>query len=1044
LGPEESPAAGTLAATPPRQTPPDFSVVSVSHGELKKKSQKKGLTLEQLHVVDVSGLFPGEAQPWAVFRRATHHRGVVRYAFWLPAARVRAVCGVAVANTSSWVMAGLRPGGFGESFLSENVREADAVQRAEQLADVPRDLTPGAREDLYVSLPAVVFLLQRRSNGLSKLFAKTFPRETLGDRLLMEYLRSWLDARTAGAPGLRGVETVSEENVATPAGSPRSVGEGDNRAPAMPTVYRPIGRVPVTTLRTVVRGFTAAPTAPPSFRPLGTTTPLQTPPLTELTSQVVALVPPPIAIQDAVRRVLLPDFGTAAAGGALAGPSSAAGAAVGEPSRAPRLDEPGAVAHGGNPVAAAVAEARAESQRICMDPYTDMPKVSACGAFTVMEISVVCWSVAEMRERLERNGHAVWKEQGKKTGGEYVVAFGAVGKDRDTLKCFDRLVTVRLSVVPSRIATAAVVAARDPQMQFVLRGPQIVLPHLRSVLSLPLAIDLPAELDCIYTRNEIAKRPQLFSSRLRQLDKKQSMFGWQAFSGPCIRLRLSFLNSLLQKEAIECSKCRRAVLCKTFAVTQSTNKFKGEVLQGTCATCGVVTLMDTEMNTESLLQRRASVAAALVSGDSFAVPRTFLKLTGLPSTLARFGRSRENVCVRIHDEVLALGQEEMRMQMEFARNSYTVACAREALKSGREEDEVAACAAFLLEQCRLAAQERHGTCFRSLYEEAGKKFASLYQIGADGLLRFRDGADLSELKAHVFGGARMAVAVPPHEAEDIVAGLHLKPVSAAGDGQWSRQPRKKVGKAPHCIVSILNLRTGSVLLSLVLSKEKLLEAAKANRPFVYEFCGVTFETSYRDNECAGLEIALQILVRFVGAGAIRGFVYDCLTARDNLMEKYLPGVPGFNDSWHVMNQCRAAMDKVEESKGQSSLHGLKATFEPFLLEVMKDTTTSVADKVAKVRGWTFPGPPREMREEERTALQKLLDSVCTLVERVKPGFATSLVEAFNSTYSRNWEKGQAYCFKSFEVRMVLALLRWNRVPNWPKRLWDAAMPSLIK
>jgi hypothetical protein len=450
------------------------------------------------------------------------------------------------------------------------------------------------------------------------------------------------------------------------------------------------------------------------------------------------------------------------------------------------------------------------------------------------------------------------------------------------------------------------------------------------------------------------------------------------------------------------------------------------------------------MNTESLLQRRASVVAALASGDNFAVPRTFLKLTGLPSTLARFGRSRENVCVRIHDEVLELGQEEMRLQMEFARNAHAVACAREALKSGHEVDEVAACAAFLMEQHRLVAQERPGTRFHHLYQETMEKFACLYQIGADGLLRFRDGADLSELKMRVFGGARMAVAVPPDEAEDVVAGLHLKPVSAAGDGQWSRQPRKKVGKAPHCIVSILNLRTGSVLLSLVLSKEKLLDAARANRPFVYDFCGVAFETSYRDNECAGLEIALQILVRFVGAGAIRGFVYDCLTARDNLMEKYLPDVPRFNDSWHVMNQCRAAMDRVEESKGQSSLHGLKATFEPFLLEVMKDTTTSVAGKVAKVRQWTFPGPPRQMRAEEHTALQKLLDNVCALLERVKPGFATSLVEAFNSTYSRNWEKGQAYCFKSFEVRMVLAVLRWNRVPNWPKRLWDAAMPSLIK
>jgi hypothetical protein len=117
--------------------------------------------------------------------------------------------------------------------------------------------------------------------------------------------------------------------------------------------------------------------------------------------------------------------------------------------------------------------------------------------------------------------------------------------------------------------------------------------------------------------------------------------------------------------------------------------------------------------------------------------------------------------------------------------------------------------------------------------------------------------------------------------DDIGARVHLKSVSAAGDGQWSRKPRKRVGKAPHCVVTILNLRTGSVLVSLVMSKEKLQEATRKNVPFVYHFCGESFPTTYLDSECAGRDIALQILKRYVGESAIRGFVYDCLTARDN-------------------------------------------------------------------------------------------------------------------------------------------------------------------
>jgi hypothetical protein len=140
---------------------------------------------------------------------------------------------------------------------------------------------------------------------------------------------------------------------------------------------------------------------------------------------------------------------------------------------------------------------------------------------------------------------------------------------------------------------------------------------------------------------------------------------------------------------------------------------------------------------------------------------------------------------------------------------------------------------------------------------------------------------------------------------------------------------------------------------------------------------------------------------------------------------------------------RAAIDKLEESKGQHSLNGLKAMFEPFLVELLKDKTTSVPTRWRGC-GRGLSRAAAKYGREEREGLQKLLDNVCTLLLRLKPGFATSLVESFNSTYSRNWEKGQAYCLKSFEVRMVMAVLRWNRVPNWPKKVWDAAMPILLK
>ncbi len=81
---------------------------------------------------------------------------------------------------------------------------------------------------------------------------------------------------------------------------------------------------------------------------------------------------------------------------------------------------------------------------MCRDPYTDMPLLTECGGYAVWDVfTVLCWSVDEMRNRLERSGHVVWKDKEKKTGGEYVIAAGAAGKDSDALKCFGRLVTVR-------------------------------------------------------------------------------------------------------------------------------------------------------------------------------------------------------------------------------------------------------------------------------------------------------------------------------------------------------------------------------------------------------------------------------------------------------------------------------------------------------------------------------------------------------------------------------------------------------------------------
>ena len=76
------------------------------------------------------------------------------------------------------------------------------------------------------------------------------------------------------------------------------------------------------------------------------------------------------------------------------------------------------------------------------------------------------------------------------------------------------------------------------------------------------------------------------------------------------------------------------------------------------------------------------------------------------------------------------------------------------------------------------------------------------------------------------------------------------------------------------------------------------------------------------------------------------------------------------------------------------------------------------------------------------ALSELLEDIATNFEKTKPGFATSIVEAFWSTHDSFWAKGHAYKFEIIEMRMTLQMLHWNRVLNWPTIVYEKVLPFL--
>jgi hypothetical protein len=204
-----------------------------------------------------------------------------------------------------------------------------------------------------------------------------------------------------------------------------------------------------------------------------------------------------------------------------------------------------------------------------------------------------------------------------------------------------------------------------------------------------------------------------------------------------------------QFDLAKCPKCGSPVPRSTYAFRSTSDHFHSMVMEGSCDACGTVHLLKDFLEVEFLLQRRVTAMAARLSCPDFASAKFFLKLTGLPSTLARFGRDRENVAVRIHDRALPFVHNEMRCQMEFALEAHEIAVARQSLKRptmpSSYEDPDRVCAGFLERPIRRLDLEPLGSPFRQTYTEELSRFAGLFDGGRGSPVVLRAGADLSAL-----------------------------------------------------------------------------------------------------------------------------------------------------------------------------------------------------------------------------------------------------------------------------------------------------------
>ena len=859
-----------------------------------------------------------------------------------------------------------------------------------------------AQAPWFMTLEAAVFVIVRRGamGPLLRAVAKAkgnkaFPKETTADKMLVSLWRAKLDVLSV--PDVPGIE-FSTPTVAFTRGVAASA-----PAPVRSRVADAVGEVgdpasaPPVMLRQVVEQRPEVPPAEEATTPIAVRRRPRSKAGDELLilADAAALTPKRVALDEAA----LPVSGS----GSCDSLSESSSFAVRPPSVDDAPDSPAAapvlvppplaeVARSGPAVEALVSAIKsAQDAQIASvrDPYEDVPKALSASSLVAFHIQHYP-GIDTLKLRCTRAGHSVEPAPGGHgTRGPWRILLHAEGKNADTLRAFDRLSVVEMGIEYTKIESRA---------SITLRGPIDSAPTVAQLLTTPLSLALPDELDNANARAQISQKAHLYPFALRHDPKTSRVQAMTPLAEDSIFLSVSLLGTLMREQLPQCGCGKR--LRRDSIVCKFTEPFRELIIVGTChrVGCGLKSVLFADrMRSEQRANHRRRGFVTLITQ---ATPRPAMLLHHLLG-----GGSASPPRLN--------GPNGTRLY-------FSDACFEPAVKfmEGHFHEQMEFLAKFLCADVDVPVEVQI-----SEDDEAGEAAA----------------------------------------APEGAVGPQMRSAKICGDGQHSRQTRKVLKNAPFTYVTFCSLSTGAVLLVVLLERKKLekadlerREAARRLFPadkkereahvsampgYGYQFRGKVYRTHYRQAESAGLEIGLKILADYLGGDARINVAYDKLAAAPNLVTSIFISGKKLDDPWHVHKGFLPEMDALARSYPE--LSGLKECLEHPLRTLFKDKSTSSKQRAESILGWKF-SDARELGAKATAALNELLKKIAKNFESVKPGFETSLVESFFSTHSAYWAKGMRYSLPTMYVHVACQVLQWNRVGDWPLKLWEVCKSALFK
>ena len=685
------------------------------------------------------------------------------------------------------------------------------------------------------------------------------------------------------------------------------------------------------------------------------------------------------------------------------------------------------------------------------DSNTDVPRTATLGEATEIELDFVYCGKTEISNRLRVAGHDFILQHHQRKRGPWCIMFMGISRRYHELVHFHRATFLTLALS---------FTAKGKSCTGTLVGPSSIVRAVANIIQTPVPLQLDKDLEAF--RDQIEANRALFPKVLRSDPSTGESFSPLLPESPADIVQFSTLKMLVACKTFRCGRSGCKVSCRESVGFRRTQMRSVECFV-VCSQCGfTTTFFDKELSDSQERLRRAGAVATLASMPVISTLKRWCGLMNLPC-FAKLRLFEKRVAAEdlIAGAIKSVAEAHFIEQMRFCaallskQPSFVHAGATREIE-GMEKILEMAFERSRDEKPEVTALAAHWKdVLRNLEHERAISFDAV--LGKYNILNAE----------HVLLRALM-------DGRDSIA-ASVESVGLAGDGAHSRNTRAfGAGNAPTTYVTLMSVRTGAILIQVVVNrfdlsaarekveaeaadvypldtslpleqqtsiKKRRKEYVDQRQAYKYVFNGKAYASNYIQGEAAGLEIALAILRDYAGPSALDGgLTYDDLSSCPSILKRHFPAAVRVSDPWHANKALRDVIEKAESSTAVcGGLAGLTKLLFPSVTAMFKSKSSTVAEKAAWARAWKLPDD-RALNPVQASALADVLEQVAGAFEKTKAGFATSMVESYWATHSSFWAKGTKYKHTTIEARMNLQALHWNRVLLWPNLVYTRTKP----